>query len=148
MSESSGIFSALCRLSDNLRRAATTQEIGRLTEEDDGPPPFRRVFEAADQKGRETLPPLTFRRCLLEKLGFDLTERECENLLDYLVRAANTAVLPSRIVSLVKTISMTLMIGNMEDDRLLSKSDPPSSVLCQRWGNKLQTMSAWRTGSV
>lgn len=61
------------------------QEIGRLTEEEDGPPPFRRVFKAADQRGTGTLPPLAFRRCLLDGLGFDLTEAECETLLEYLV---------------------------------------------------------------
>lgn len=62
-----------------------TQEIGRLTLEEDGPPPFGQVFEAADHKGLGTLPPLTFRRCLLEGLGFNLTEAECETLLEYLV---------------------------------------------------------------
>lgn len=62
------------------------QEIGRLTEEEDGPPPFRKVFKAADRRGLGTLPPLAFRRCLLEELGFDLTEAECEALLEYLVR--------------------------------------------------------------
>lgn len=35
-----------------------------------------------------TLPSLAFRRCLLEGLGLDLTEAECETLLEYLVRAA------------------------------------------------------------
>lgn len=62
------------------------QEIARLTEEEDGPPPFRQVFEAADHRGLGTLPPLAFRRCLLEGLGLDLTEAECEALLEYLVR--------------------------------------------------------------
>lgn len=61
------------------------QEIGRLTEEEDGPPPFRQVFEAADRRGAGTLPSLAFRRCLLEGLGLRLTEPECEALLDYLV---------------------------------------------------------------
>lgn len=63
------------------------QEIGRLTEEEDGPPPFRQVFEAADHRGLGTLPSLAFRRCLLEGLGLDLTEAECEALLEYLVRS-------------------------------------------------------------
>lgn len=67
--------------------AARPQEIGRLTYEADGPPPFGHVFEAADHKGLGTLPPLTFRRCLLEGLGFNLTEVECEALLEYLVSA-------------------------------------------------------------
>lgn len=69
------------------------QEIGRLTEEEDGPPPFRRVFRASDQRDTGTLPPLAFRRCLLEELGFDLTEDECETLLDYLVRTCATRLL-------------------------------------------------------
>ena len=64
------------------------QEIGRLTEEEDGPPPFRKVFEAADRRGAGTLPSLAFRRCLLEGLGLRLTEPECEALLDYLVRGS------------------------------------------------------------
>lgn len=66
-------------------RLWSKQEIGRLTEEEDGPPPFRRVFEAADRRGTGTLPSLAFRRCLLEGLGLRLTEAECEALLDYLV---------------------------------------------------------------
>lgn len=61
------------------------QEIGRLTEEEDGPPPFRRVFEAADRRGTGTLSSLAFRRCLLDGLGLRLSEAECEALLDYLV---------------------------------------------------------------
>lgn len=69
------------------KTAARPQEIGRLTYEEDGPPPFGHVFEAADHKGLGTLPPLTFRRCLLEGLGFNLTEAECEALLEYLVSA-------------------------------------------------------------
>lgn len=56
-----------------------------MTEEEDGPPPFRQVFEAADHRGLGTLPPFAFRRCLLEGLGLDLTEAECEALLEYLV---------------------------------------------------------------
>ncbi|CAM9772043.1 unnamed protein product, partial [Ectocarpus sp. 6 AP-2014] len=67
------------RLVDRLK-----EEIGRLTEEEDGPPPFRQVFEAADHSGLGTLPSLAFRRCLLDGLGLDLTEAECEALLEYL----------------------------------------------------------------
>eukprot|EP00752_Nemacystus_decipiens_P007715 g6898.t1 len=67
------------RLVDRLKA-----EIARLTEEEDGPPPFRQVFEAADHRGLGTLPSLAFRRCLLEGLGLDLTEAECEALLEYL----------------------------------------------------------------
>lgn len=65
---------------------AEHQEIGRLTEEENGPPLFRQVFEAADHRGSGTLPSLAFRRCLLEGVGLDLTEAECEALLEYLVR--------------------------------------------------------------
>ncbi|CAM9630579.1 unnamed protein product, partial [Ectocarpus sp. 4 AP-2014] len=67
------------RLVDRLK-----EEIGRLTEEEDGPPPFRQVFEAADHSGLGTLPSLAFRRCLLDGLSLDLTEAECEALLEYL----------------------------------------------------------------
>lgn len=62
------------------------QEVGRLTDEQGGPPPFHRIFEAADRRGKGTLPPPAFRRCLLEGLGFELSIAECETLLEYLVR--------------------------------------------------------------
>lgn len=62
------------------------QEVGRLTDEKGGPPPFHRVFEAADRRGKGTLPPPAFRRCLLSGLGFELSEAECGTLLEYLVR--------------------------------------------------------------